>query len=145
MEIVKRMMAHPFFAKKPPKSLDRNAFSRDPVKHMSVEDGAATLAAFTIEGILHSAAYLPAMPKQWIVTGGGRRNAFIMDELRRRSGAEVITIEDAGFNGNATEAEGWAYLAVRSYLGLPLSFPLTTGVKQPTTGGVLHKASDAAA
>lgn len=143
--VVERMMAHPFFEKKPPKSLDRNAFSKDLVANMTLENGAATLAAFTVRGILKALQFLPEKPLRWIVAGGGRKNEFFMEAMRKHLGVEVIAIEDLGFNGNATEAEGWAYLAVRSYLGLPLSFPGTTGVWQPTTGGVLHRARDEAA
>jgi anhydro-N-acetylmuramic acid kinase len=77
-----------------------------------------------------------------VVCGGGRKNPHIVGDLRAgaaESGAEVIVAEDAGLNGDATEAEAWAYLAVRSIKGLPLTFPGTTGCRQPATGGVLAR------
>jgi anhydro-N-acetylmuramic acid kinase len=76
----------------------------------------------------------------WIVCGGGRKNPHIVGDLRagaEKSGAEVILAEDAGMDGDATEAEAWAYLAVRAKKGLPLTFPTTTGCREPVSGGVL--------
>ena len=84
----------------------------------------------------------PSRPKLWVVCGGGRKNPHIVGDLRRvqrRTGAEVIVAEDAGLDGDATEAEAWAYLAVRSLKELPLTFPTTTGCREPVTGGVLNK------
>lgn len=137
--LLQQLLAHPFFAAKPPKSLDRNAFVSDGWKNLSPADGAATLAAFTVQSIARAAQFFPEKPKQWIVAGGGRHNAFIMQKLEAALGAPVASIDDLGFNGDATEAEAFGYLAVRSVQGLPLSFPLTTGVPQPQTGGTLHK------
>jgi anhydro-N-acetylmuramic acid kinase len=80
------------------------------------------------------------MPKLWIVCGGGRKNPHIVGDLRRgaeKSGAQVVVAEEAGFDGDATEAEAWAYLAVRSLKGLPLTFPTTTGCRMPVSGGVI--------
>jgi anhydro-N-acetylmuramic acid kinase len=53
----------------------------------------------------------------------------------------VITAEDAGWRGDFVEAEAFAYLAVRSLRGLPISFPMTTGVPRPMTGGALSSAT----
>lgn len=143
--LVDQMMAHEFFKRPAPKSLDRNAFAALSVAGATLEDGAATLTAFTIEGIVAAQAQFPAPPRAWIVAGGGRLNGFIMDELRRRLGVPVAPIETIGFNGAATEAEAWAYLAVRSLQGLPITFPGTTGAPQPLTGGTLHRKTDTAA
>ena len=85
---------------------------------------------------------LPERPALYIVCGGGRLNAAIMGELEALAaaqGAQVTSAEQAGFDGDAMEAEAWAYLAVRSMDGLPLTFPGTTGVTEPVTGGVLAK------
>jgi anhydro-N-acetylmuramic acid kinase len=94
------------------------------------------------EAILKSVDHLPARPKLWIVCGGGRKNPHIVGDLSagaERGGAKVIAAEDAEINGDATEAEAWAYLAVRSVKKLPLTFPTTTGCSEPVTGGVLNK------
>ncbi|KAB2847146.1 MAG: anhydro-N-acetylmuramic acid kinase, partial [Hyphomicrobiaceae bacterium] len=105
------LLSHPYFAATPPKSLDRNAFSRAPVARLSTEDGAATLTAFTAEAVRRGLSVLPDFPRAWIVTGGGRRNRALMTELAARLDAMVAPAEALGLNGDAMEAEAWAYLA----------------------------------
>ncbi len=133
-------LSSPFFAKSGPKSLDRNDFTLEQARGLETANGAATLAKLTALAILRSAAILPAPPAAWIVCGGGRHNAAIMQCLRSNAGqAKVLSAEAAGLDGDAMEAEAWAYLAVRSLKGLPLTFPTTTGCATPVTGGVLAK------
>jgi len=136
---LRRLLDHPYFDRTPPKSLDRNAFSRTPVDRLGTEDGAATLVAFTARTIAMSGKFLPEPPRRWVAAGGGRRNAAIMAALRSRLGAPVLAAEEAGWRGDDVEAEAFAYLAVRSLKGLPLSWPSTTGVPSPMTGGVVHR------
>ena len=138
-DVLSKLMAHPFFAAKPPKSLDRNAFISGAWKHLSPEDGAATLTAFTAASVAASVQHLPEAPKTWVVSGGGRLNKTLMRELSKRLGVEVITIDQMGLNGDAIEAEAFGYLAVRNVKGLPISFPETTGVPHPMTGGKFHQ------
>jgi anhydro-N-acetylmuramic acid kinase len=133
--ILKQLLDHPYFAKAVPKSLDRDAFSRKPVNNLSLQDGAATLTMFTVGSIVKSFDHLPEKPQAIYVTGGGRKNKFIMQQLAEQTGVPVKAVEDLGWNGDAMEAEGFAYLAVRSRLGLPLSLPGTTGCPEPLTGG----------
>ena len=133
--VLARMLDHPFFARLPPKSLDRMDFGMDAVEDLSPADGAATLAAFTAAAIASARDHFPKAAAGWIVTGGGRHNAFLMEQLNARVGAPVLKTEDVAWDGDAMEAEGFAYLAVRSRKGLPLSLPTTTGVKKPMTGG----------
>lgn len=128
---------HSFFAAPPPKSLDRNAFILDLIEDLSIEDGAATLAAFTAAAIAKAREHLPEEPALWIVCGGGRRNKTIMRLLAQAVENAVVPAEVAGLDGDSVEAEAWAYLAVRSLKGLPLTFPETTGVAAPTTGGIV--------
>jgi anhydro-N-acetylmuramic acid kinase len=137
-KILAQLLAHSYFTTQPPKSLDRNTFVSTLLNTLSLQDGAATLAAFTVQGVVKSLSFLPEKPRRWIVCGGGRLNTFFMEELEKNLGSPADPIEDLGLDGDATEAEAFAYLAVRSLRGLPLSFPLTTGVKNPTQGGVLH-------
>lgn len=146
-DILCSMLSHPYFSRKVPKSLDRNAFiaEMEKLKNIPLENGAATLAAFTVAGIIKSLEHFPLAPKTWLVAGGGRHNDFFMRQITQKLGVPVRDINDAGFNGDATEAEAWAYLAVRSLKNLPITFPMTTGVKQPMTGGVLHHAAKTAA
>lgn len=136
--ILKQLLSHPFFQAPAPKSLDRNAFASRIWQGLSTADGAATLAAFTVQSILKATQYFPEQPKQWIVAGGGRHNQFLMKQLQRYINVPVAPIETLGLNGDATEAEAFGYLAVRSIKGLPISFPTTTGAPEPMTGGRLY-------
>ena len=133
--VVSFFMDHDYFRAPPPKSLDRNTFFWDLVTGMSPADGAATLVAITAASIAIARSHLPEAPEVWIVTGGGRHNRAMMVELGARLAAPVLPAEDIGFDGDAVEAEAWAYLAVRSERGLPLTFPGTTGVPHAITGG----------
>ncbi|RST85662.1 anhydro-N-acetylmuramic acid kinase, partial [Aquibium carbonis] len=115
-------------------------FTLDLATGLELADGARTLAAVSAEAILKAAEQMPGQPKLWIVCGGGRKNPHIVADLRAgagRQGGEVLLAEDVGLDGDAMEAEAWAYLAVRSVMGLPLTFPTTTGCRQAVTGGVL--------
>lgn len=132
------MMAHPFFAASPPKSLDRADFNTVPVAHLNPADGAATLTAFSAAGVARVLDHLPERPQQIYVAGGGRKNATLMQMIETRCGVPVQRVEALGWNGDATEAEGFAYMAVRTLRGLPISFPGTTGVGAAQVGGVVH-------
>ena len=134
-----RLLAHPFFALKPPKSLDRNDFPLAAMEGLSLADGAATLAAFTVAAVARSLTHLPAPPIRWLVTGGGRHNATLMGGLAAALGAPVEPVETVGWNGDSLEAELFGFLAIRSLRGLPLSLPSTTGVPAPMPGGVLYR------
>src|SRR6185437_4208786 len=133
-------LAHPFFARRPPKSLDRDDFPLAAADGLAPADGAATLTAMTAAAVHRGAAHFPAPPLRWLVTGGGRRNPALTAELARRLEAPVAAVEEVGWDGDALEAQAFAYLAVRSLRGLPLSLPSTTGVAAPMTGGRLHRA-----
>ncbi|MCE9650376.1 MAG: anhydro-N-acetylmuramic acid kinase [Parvibaculum sp.] len=141
VDALEKLMDNPFFDLTPPKSLDRFSFSPDPVDHLSPQDGAATLTAFTVEAIARGLAHIPGMPTRFIVCGGGRHNPTLMKMLSRRLQGGVLPAEDVGWRGDDIEAEAFAYLAVRSLKGLPLSLPTTTGVPEPMPGGVLNKAT----
>jgi anhydro-N-acetylmuramic acid kinase len=135
------LLAHAFFDQPPPKSLDRLDFTAAAVADLMPADGAATLTAFTAAGIARANAHFAESPTQWIVCGGGRHNPVLMQMLKNRLEAPVLSAEDAGWRGDFIEAEAFAYLAMRSAKGLPLSLPTTTGVPAPMTGGRLHRAA----
>lgn len=135
------LLTNGYFSAPPPKSLDRDAFSADPVQGLSVEDGAATLTAFTAASIAKARAHMPVEPRTWIVCGGGRRNKTLMSMLAARVQNAVAPVEALGFDGDAIEAQAWAYMAVRRLEALPITFPETTGVPAPLTGGVIVEAS----
>ncbi|HZW46322.1 MAG TPA: anhydro-N-acetylmuramic acid kinase [Microvirga sp.] len=142
-ELVAEFMSNPFFDRPAPKSLDRQDFHARAkgVEALSDEDGAATLAAFTIESVVAALRHVPRAPLRWLVTGGGRLNAHFMRRLHERLGVPVDPVEAVGWNGDFLEAQAFGYLAVRSTLGLPLSLPTTTGVPHPMPGGELHRAA----
>ena len=134
------LLEHPYFLKKAPKSLDRNEFDWTPVSRLSIADGATTLCAFTAEAVARSIQIIPEPPEIWLVTGGGRHNLAMMQELKNRLEAPVKSVDDIGWKGDFLEAQAFGYLAVRSLKGLPLSIPSTTGVPHPLSGGVIFKA-----
>ena len=138
-----RYLEQPFFTSAARRSLDRNDFRPPAGSEASLEDGARTLAYVTAAGIFKSLRHVPESPKTFVICGGGRLNRMIMQDLREfaaASHAVVVSADDVGLNGDSMEAEAWAYLAVRSMRGLPLTYPGTTGVKVPVSGGVLvHK------
>jgi anhydro-N-acetylmuramic acid kinase len=134
--LVDYILQNAFFKQRPPKSLDRNSFAAFSADGLSLQDGAATLSAFTVNSIAKAAEWFPAPPRTWIICGGGRHNAAIMQGLKNTL-INVESAEEAGFNGDSLEAEAWAYLAVRSMRGLPITFPGTTGVAKEMSGGIL--------
>ena len=135
------LCANSYFDRNPPKSLDRLDFDAGAVAGLSAIDGAATLTAFTAEAVYRALAHLPAQPVRWLVTGGGRRNATLMAMLSDRLAGKVEPIEAIGADGDGLEAQAFAFMAVRSFLDLPISFPQTTGVPGPMPGGRLIRAS----
>jgi anhydro-N-acetylmuramic acid kinase len=138
-ELLAWLLQHPFFRKPPPKSLDRNWFSHRFVGRHTIEDGAATLTAFTARAVARALDFAPDRPRRWIVAGGGTRNRELLRLLRHHVQAEVTSADEIGWSAAFMEAQAFAYLAVRSLEGLPLTFPGTTGVSESTTGGVLAR------
>ncbi len=136
---VEKFLTIPFFGRPPPKSLDRDDFRGALPTGLSLEDGAATLTEMTAAAVPAATRHFSAPAEQWLVTGGGRHNPALMEALGRRLNVPVKPVEAAGWQGDALEAQAFAYLAVRSLLGLPLSLPSTTGVPRPTCGGRLFK------
>jgi anhydro-N-acetylmuramic acid kinase len=135
-----QLLAHPYFAQAVPKSLDRNAFDASCIDRLTLADAAATLVAFTVHSIARARDVLPAEPRRWLVTGGGRHNGAIMAALAAVLQVPVEPVESVGWDGDGLEAQAFAYLAVRSCKRLPLTMPTTTGVPAPLTGGILHAA-----
>ena len=140
---IEKLLTHPFFEQPCPKSLDRNDFREWVATHAglaekSIEDGAATLTLLTAATIARVIDVLPRVPQTWIAAGGGARNPTLMRMLRERlAPARVETADQVGWSVDALEAQAFAFLAVRSLMGLPLTFPTTTGVPRPLQGGVL--------
>lgn len=132
--VVQTLADNPWFDAAPPKSLDRNAWDIGAVRGLSPGDGAATLTAFTAETVRLALTHVPPIGRL-LVTGGGRHNPVLMAEIAQRCGVPAEPVEAVGWNGDALEAEAFAWLAVRVADGKPLSWPETTGVPQAMTGG----------
>jgi anhydro-N-acetylmuramic acid kinase len=130
-----------YLDRRPPKSLDRNQFAivLKGIETLSVNDGAATLTAFTADCVAESVRHMPAPPARWLVCGGGRRNATMMRMLADRLDAPVEPVEAVGLDGDMLEAQAFAYLAVRVLRGLPTSAPSTTGCRAPVCGGRISR------
>lgn len=135
------LLAHDYFAQKPPKSLDRLSFDRSAIDALSPADGAATLTAFTAQAVARGLAHCPEKPTRLILCGGGRHNKTLCAQLADACGVEIMDCDALNWRGDSLEAQAFAWLAVRSLKGLPLSQPETTGVAAPCRGGELYKAS----
>ncbi|HEV7433798.1 MAG TPA: anhydro-N-acetylmuramic acid kinase [Pseudorhizobium sp.] len=138
--LAEEYLSSPFFAGSRRRSLDRADFLPPPGDAAELADGARTLAYVAAASVIQSSLHLPHVPRLYVVCGGGRLNKVLMNDLVRLAEelkARVVRAEDAGLDGDAMEAEAWAYLAVRSMRGLPLTFPGTTGVQQPVSGGLV--------
>ncbi|HTJ58676.1 MAG TPA: anhydro-N-acetylmuramic acid kinase [Devosiaceae bacterium] len=136
-ERLQKLLQHAYLSAPYPKSLDRFDFPASMADGLGPEDGAATLTAFTAGAVSKALDLLPQRPKKLVVCGGGRHNPALMTTLASRAGVEPVPAEAVGWRGDAIEAECFAFLAVRALQGLPISFPTTTGVPLPMTGGLL--------
>jgi anhydro-N-acetylmuramic acid kinase len=132
-------LAAPYFTRKPPKSLDRDAFAGFVPDGLSAGDGAATLTEMTASAVAAACVHFPEPARGFVVTGGGRHNPALMAALERLLAVPVRPVEAVGWDGDALEAQAFAYLAIRSVRGLPLSLPGTTGAPRPIRGGRLFK------
>ena len=136
---VERFSEHLYFARTPPKSLDRGDFNDEWANGLSVADGAATLTQGTARAIALAARHFPAPVKQWVISGGGAHNPTLLRAIATETRGQVVTAVDLGWDSDALEAQAFAFLAVRSLRGLPLTFPGTTGVPRPLTGGKVNE------
>ena len=114
------------------RSYDINDFDISTFRGLTVEDGAATIIEYTIEIIANKIS-----SKNIIACGGGRKNKYLIERLENKINKKIINIDDFNINGDFVESQAFAFLAIRSYLGLPISFPSTTDCKQPTLGGII--------
>ncbi|MCF8486252.1 MAG: anhydro-N-acetylmuramic acid kinase [Rhodobacteraceae bacterium] len=139
--MVDGFLRHPYFYKMPPKSLDRNEFPAllSMVAALCDADAAATLTACVAAAVARGAEHFPTPVGRFLVTGGGRLNAAMMEALATRLRAEVHPVEAVGLNGDMLEAQAFAYLAVRVLKGLPTSAPMTTGVPAAVGGGQISR------
>jgi len=141
-DVVATFLAHPYFYRIPPKSLDRNGFAElaGAVAGLCDADAAATLAACTVAAVARGIEHCPVPPERLYVTGGGRHNAAVMAGLAAALDMPVEPVEAVGLDGDMLEAQAFAFLALRVARGLPTSCPSTTGVAAAVGGGIISKA-----
>lgn len=141
MAVVDEFLKHPYFSQIPPKSLDKNSFDLGCIKHLLPQDALATLLEIVVVSMRQSFSLLPQYPETILLCGGGRKNDFLMERIKQSVNCAVKDVDSMGWRGDAIEAEAFAFMAVRHLLGLPNSFPGTTGTRQPVVGGVFtaHK------
>jgi anhydro-N-acetylmuramic acid kinase len=136
-DILRSWLFHPYLSQRPPKALDRKQFSKclEDVTEIPFEDAIATLTAFTVRAIEKALPFFPEKPKLWLVAGGGAHNGTLLNLMRERLEVDVKRVTDIGLDGDALEAQAFGFLAVRSMRNYPLTFPGTTGVPYPLSGG----------
>ncbi|WP_424833433.1 anhydro-N-acetylmuramic acid kinase [Ruegeria sp.] len=139
MAVLEQFLAEPFFARMPPKSLDRNDFAKMTglVAPLADADAVATLTAMCAAGVAQGMEHCPKPPSRVLVTGGGRHNPVLMEMLRVSLDCAVDPVETVGLDGDMLEAQAFAFLAVRVARGLPTSGPGTTGVAALVGGGIV--------
>ena len=122
--------------KKARKSFDISNFDNSFVKSLSMEDGAATLTEYTAQILLYRFKLLTN--EVIILCGGGRKNKFLIERIKQKN-ISLSLIDDFSIDGDFVESQAFAYIAIRSYIKIPISFPLTTGVNLPCEGGDIIK------
>ncbi|WP_420412114.1 anhydro-N-acetylmuramic acid kinase [Roseibium sp.] len=132
-------LKHPYLSEPGPKSLDRYSFSGDFVGGLSLEDGAATLLAFTVRAVSHAETLLPQRPKSWLICGGGRHNPVLLRKLQEELSGDVVSADVFKIDGDALEAQAMAFIGGRLLAGLPATFPETTGAKRPVICGKIYQ------
>lgn len=140
--LLNKLLQHPAIVKEPPKALEREDFLPllTDVEGSSVADGAATLTALTGKALVQACEkFLPETPLQYIITGGGAYNPSIVKYLRQNLTAPVKTAQEVGWDTMCLDAQSFAFLAVRCLYGLPFTYPTTTGVEFPLSGGKIWK------
>ena len=138
--ILDSFLDDPYYESLPPKSLDVNDFNLSSLRSLSLEDSITTLSELTSLTIVNALNFFNARPNEIILCGGGRKNKYIFERIKKLSNIFVNNIDRYKIDGDFIESQAFAYLAIRSLLKKPISFPETTGVSKPTLGGEYFKA-----
>ena len=137
--VLNKFLQDPYYKKKFPKSLDVKYFNLKYLNGLSLEDGCATLSMLTIKSICNVISNFSKYPNTILISGGGRKNRFIIDNMKKKLNSPISLIDEFNFNGDFIESQAFAYLAIRSYLKKFITLPSTTGVKKPCLGGKIFK------
>ena len=145
-ELIANQAKDNFIIKSYDKSLDIKDFDLSFIRGLSFEDGCATITDFTAHLISQGIRYVNNITtgndETFLLCGGGRKNIFLIELIKgylSKTKIKLINIDDYGFDGDFIESQAFGYLAIRSYLQLPISFPETTRCKKPTVGGSINK------
>ena len=133
--ILDSYLSDPYYESLPPKSLDVNDFSLSPLRGLNLKDSVATLSELTSLTIVNALSFFNVKPNEIILCGGGRKNKYIFQRIKKLSNILTKSIDQYKINGDFIESKAFAYLAIRSFLKKPISFPETTGVIMQSTGG----------
>jgi len=141
-KLIQFILEDDFYNLSPPKSLDKLHFQKifllkEFVK-LSLSDAIATLSQLTIESILLSLNLLPKEPKLMIISGGGRKNLYFIENLKKCCSFKVVTAEEMNIEGDFMESDLIAFISARCFNQLPITFPTTTGVSSPLLGGKVY-------
>ena len=118
------------------RSLDTNDFDISFAKGLSLENGTTTITDLTSELLSKKIGI-----NDIYICGGGRKNKYLINSLKKKINNKLHLIDDLNIDGDYIESQAFAFLAIRSYLGLPISFPSTTNCKKPSIGGTVIKIS----
>jgi len=137
--ILGEILNNSYYKKNPPKSLDVKDFNLSDLNKLSFEDGCATLSMLTAKTICMAINNLKEKPNKILISGGGRKNSFIIKNIKNIAKSPVYLIDEFNFNGDFIESQAFAFLAIRSYMKKFITFPDTTGVSKPCLGGMIFK------
>jgi len=137
--ILESYINDPYYDVSPPKSLDVNDFNLSSLRSLSLEDSVATLSKLTSLTIVNALNFFNTKPREIILCGGGRKNKYILESIKNLSNIFTNKIEKYKINGDFVESQAFGYIAIRSLLKKPISFPETTGTLKPCSGGNLFK------
>ncbi len=137
--LLKEFLKDSYYIKKPPKSLDVKNFNLKNLDKLNFKDGCTTLSMLTVKSICNAIKYFNKTPHKILISGGGRKNSFIIKNIEKIINKPIHLIDEFNFNGDFTESQAFAFLAIRSYLKKVITLPSTTGVKKPSLGGEIFK------
>jgi len=137
--ILEKFLKNPYYKKKFPKSLDVKDFNLNDLNKLNLKNGCATLSMLTVRSICMAIKSFSRIPNTIFFSGGGRKNEFIINNIKKITKKPIYLVDEFNFNGDFIESQAFAYLAIRSYLGKFISLPGTTGVKKPCSGGLIFK------
>ena len=140
-DLIRKLMKDEYFKINYPKSLDRQHFNHY-FKNIPVgykpEDLVASMTEFTALSISNAIVSLPNYPKEIIITGGGSKNLFIIQKLKKYLKCEIVQLDKSKYHPDFIESQLIGFLAARSINKIPFTYPLTTGVYKPISGGELR-------